>query len=116
MNKRIAIYGRVSTLDQNRQMQLRELRAYAKQAGFVVVSEFVDRISGTKDSRPQLKELWKLVRARKIDSVLVWKFDRFARSSKQLVEALEEFQHLGVDFISITEQIEFRWGKVATAS
>lgn len=104
--KRIVIYARVSTLDQNPEMQLRELQAYAKRAGFVVAAELVDRISSTKDTRPQLEELWKLVRSRKIDTVLVWKFDRFARSTKQLVEALEEFQHLGVDFISITEQVD----------
>jgi DNA invertase Pin-like site-specific DNA recombinase len=46
------------------------------------------------------------VRARKLDTILVWKFDRFARSTKQLIDALEEFRHLGVDFISITEQID----------
>ena len=71
-----------------------------------MVAELVDRISSKKDTRPQLEELWKLARSRKVDVVLVWKFDRFARSTKQLVEALEEFQHLGVDFISITEQVD----------
>ena len=50
--------------------------------------------------------MWQTARARKIDTVLVWKFDRFARSTKQLIDALEEFRHLGVDFISITEQID----------
>ncbi len=54
----------------------------------------------------QLNRLWRLVRARKVDLVLVWKFDRFARSTKQLVDALEEYQHLGVDFISLTERID----------
>ncbi len=105
-NKRVAIYARVSTLDQKPQMQLRELRAYAKQRRLTLVYEFVDHASGAKDQRPELDQLWRHVRSRKVDIVLVWKFDRFARSTKQLVIALEEFNHLGVDFISLTEQID----------
>ena len=105
-NKHAAIYARVSTLDQNPQMRLRELRAYAKRRGLNLVYEFVDHASGAKDQRPELTQLWRHVRDRKVDIVLVWKFDRFARSTKQLVDALEEFNHLGVDFISITEQID----------
>jgi len=103
---RTAIYARVSTLDQHPEMQIRELRAYAKHRGLTIGEEFIDRVSGTTDDRPQLKQLWQQVRARKLDTVLVWKFDRFARSTKQLIDALEEFKHLGVDFISITEQID----------
>ena len=105
-NKRVAIYARVSTLDQKPQMQLRELRAYAKQRRLNLAYEFVDYASGAKDQRPELDQLWRHVRSRKVDIVLVWKFDRFARSTKQLVIALEEFNHLGVDFISLTEQID----------
>jgi len=63
-------------------------------------------VSGATSERPELSKLWQAARARKIDTVLVWKFDRFARSTKQLIDALEEFRHLGVDFISITEQID----------
>jgi DNA invertase Pin-like site-specific DNA recombinase len=103
---RTAIYARVSTLDQDPQMQLRELRAYAKRRGLTITEEFIDRVSGTRDDRLQLDRLWQQTRARKIDTVLVWKFDRFARSTKQLINALEEFRHLGIDFISITEQID----------
>ncbi len=104
--KRTAIYARVSTQDQNPQMQIRELRSYAKARSFKIVHEFVDRESGIKEDRAELSKLWQAVRARKVDIVLVWKFDRFARSTKQLVEALDEFKHLGVDFISQTEQID----------
>ncbi len=104
--KRTAIYARVSTQDQNPQMQIRELRSYAKARGFKIVHEFVDRESGIKEDRAELGKLWQAVRARDVDIVLVWKFDRFARSTKQLVEALDEFKHLGVDFISQTEQID----------
>lgn len=103
---RTAIYARVSTLDQDPEMQLRELRAYAKHRRLTITDQFIDRVSGTRDDRPELDRLWQQVRAGKIDTVLVWKFDRFARSTKQLIFALEEFQHLGVAFISITEQID----------
>ena len=104
--RRVAIYARVSTLDQDPQMQIRELRAYAKLRAFTVADEFIDHVSGATSERPELTKLWQTARARKIDTVLVWKFDRFARSTKQLIDALEEFRHLGVDFISITEQID----------
>jgi DNA invertase Pin-like site-specific DNA recombinase len=106
--RRVAIYARVSTQDQDPQMQLRELRSYAKHRVFIIVQEFIDHVSGATSERPELSKLWQAARARKIDTVLVWKFDRFARSTKQLIDALEEFRHLGVDFISITEQIDTR--------
>jgi DNA invertase Pin-like site-specific DNA recombinase len=104
--RRVAIYARVSTQDQDPQMQLRELRAYAKLRSFTVASEFIDHVSGATTERLELTKLWQSARTRKIDTVLVWKFDRFARSTKQLIDALEEFRHLGIDFISITEQID----------
>ena len=103
---RVAIYARVSTQDQDPQMQLRELRTYAKLRAFTIAHEFIDHVSGATSERPELSILWHTARARKIDTVVVWKFDRFARSTKQLIDALEEFRHLGVDFISITEQID----------
>src|SRR6266540_4430995 len=103
---RTAIYARVSTLDQDPAMQLRELRAYAAHRRLPITAEFIDQVSGTTTDRPQLHRLWQVVRSRKVDTILVWKFDRFARSTKQLIDALKEFRHLGVDFISITEQID----------
>src|SRR5215831_14309305 len=87
-------------------MQLRELRAYAKIRTFIIVHEFIDHVSGATSERPELTQLWQVARSRNIDTILVWKFDRFARSTKQLIDALEEFRHLSVDFISITEQID----------
>src|SRR5919205_941481 len=104
--RRVAIYARVSTQDQDPQMQLRELLTYAKLRDFAVAYKFIDHVSGATSVRPELSKLWQVARARKIDTVLVWKFDRFARSTKHLIDALEEFRHLGVDFISITEQID----------
>ena len=104
--KRAAIYARVSTRDQNPDMQIRELRQYAKARDFTIAHEFVDHESGTKESRPELDTLWQAVKARDVDVVLVWKFDRFSRSTKQLINALSEFENLGVDFISKTDQID----------
>ncbi|MDP6780051.1 MAG: recombinase family protein [Candidatus Latescibacteria bacterium] len=104
--RRAAIYARVSTTDQDPRMQLRELRSYVKRRGFDLVDEYVDKESGANGDREALNRLWRVVRAGKVDIVLVWKFDRFARSTKQLVDALEEFHHLGVDFVSLTEQID----------
>ena len=104
--KRVAIYYRVSTTDQDPQMQIDELREYAKSRRFKVVGEFLDEASGRNNSRVQLEEMLKQVRKRKVDVVLVWKYDRFARSTQHLVNTLEEFKSLGVDFISYTQQID----------
>jgi DNA invertase Pin-like site-specific DNA recombinase len=101
-----AIYARASTLDQDPEMQLRELRTYARHRGLPITAAFIDHVSGATTERPAMTQLWTAVRTRKVDMVLVWKFDRFARSTKQLIDALEEFRHLGVAFISITKQID----------
>ena len=104
---RIGIYARVSTRDQCCDLQLRDLRAYCAARQLTVVREYVDAgVSGTKDSRPQLNELMDDARKRKLDAVLVWRFDRFARSTKHLLLALEEFRSLGVQFISYQENID----------
>jgi DNA invertase Pin-like site-specific DNA recombinase len=104
--KQTAIYARVSTRDQEPKTQLRELRTFAKRRNLGVAYELVDHESGAKDKRPELDKLMDLTRKRKVDVVLVWKFDRFARSTKQLVTALEEFRELGIDFISYTENVD----------
>jgi DNA invertase Pin-like site-specific DNA recombinase len=104
---RVGIYARVSTKDQSCELQLRDLRAYCAARQLAIVREYVDLgQSGTKDSRPQLNELMDDVRKRKLDAVLVWRFDRFARSTRHLLAALEEFRGLGVGFISYQENIE----------
>jgi DNA invertase Pin-like site-specific DNA recombinase len=88
-------------------MQLRDLRTYSAARQLVVFREYVDQgQSGTKDSRPQLNPLMDDARKRKLDAVIVWRFDRFARSTKHLLSALEEFRSLGVGFISYQENIE----------
>jgi DNA invertase Pin-like site-specific DNA recombinase len=103
--KRVALYARVSTLEQSCDMQLEDLRRYAKR--FAQSKEYVEiGVSGAQRRRPQLDALMADARRRRFDVVLVWKFDRFARSVKHLVDSLEEFRALGIDFISFTEGID----------
>ncbi len=94
-DKKVAIYVRVSTKDQSVDMQLNDLERYSKERGFEVFKAYKDNgISGTKESRPELNELMNDARKRKFDIVLVWRFDRFARSTKHLITALHEFRNL----------------------
>ncbi len=105
--KRIAVYARVSTSDQSTESQLLDLRRYVRERGWDIFREYVDEgISGTKDSRPALNELMNDAKKRRFDVVLVWRFDRFARSTKHLILALEEFKNLGIDFVSYQENID----------
>ena len=106
--KRVALYARVSTLDkgQDPETQLRQLREYTDRRGFVIAGEYVDHASGVSEERRQYRLMLEAARKRNIDVVLVWRYDRFARSTQALVNALKEFQHLGVDFISYQENID----------
>jgi len=104
---RVAIYARVSTTDQSTDSQLLDVRRYVAERGWNIFMEYVDEgISGTKDSRPALNELMNDAKKRRFDVVLVWRFDRFARSTKHLILALEEFKNLGIDFVSYQENID----------
>ena len=104
---RTALYLRVSTADQKPDLQYDGLRAYAAHAGLEVVQDYFDvGVSGRREGRPQLNALMAAARNREIDCVLVWKFDRFARSTRHLLAALEEFNHLGVRFISVQDQVD----------
>ncbi len=103
-----ALYARVSTHDkgQDPELQLAELRAYAERRQWQVVGEFVDYASGADKDRPALAELMSLARSRKVSVVAVWRFDRFARSTSHLLEALGEFHERDIDFVSLREQID----------
>lgn len=104
---RVALYARVSTFDQDADLQLVELRRYVAARGWEIAGEFADRgVSGAAASRPALDQLWAAVRRRDVDGVVVWRFDRFSRSIADLVTSLEEFRALGVAFVSIHEQID----------
>ena len=104
-----AIYARVSTANngQDPTMQTRELTEYCQRRGWTVVGEYVDvGISGTKEKRPELDRLLSDAHIRRFDAVVVWKFDRFARSVSHLLRALENFQALGIEFVSLSEQLD----------
>jgi len=104
---RTVLYLRVSTADQKPDLQYDGLRRYAARAGLEIVGEYLDTaVSGRKQGRPQLDALMKAARNYECDCVLVWKFDRFARSTRHLLTALEEFDHLGVRFISVQDQVD----------
>ena len=91
--ERVAIYARVSTKDQHPENQLLELRRYAEARNWEIFQEFVDRgVSGAKDFRPALNQLMDYARKRKIDRVLVSRFDRFGRSVKHLILAFKNFK------------------------
>jgi DNA invertase Pin-like site-specific DNA recombinase len=102
-----AIYCRVSTRDQSVEMQLVQLREYAQRRGWEIADEYVDEaVSGIKKRRPGLDRLMADCQQRLVDVVLVWKFDRFARSVTHLTQALETFQALGVDFVSYSQNLD----------
>ena len=106
---RAAIYARVSTINngQDPSVQTREIREYCERRGWQIAGEYVDTgISGAKDSRPELNKLMADAHRRRFDAVVVWKFDRFARSVSHLLRALENFNALGVGFVSLSEQID----------
>ena len=101
-----AIYARVSTLDQEPENQLQELRRYAEARGWTSV-EYVDRgVSGAKDRRPALDQLLTDARRRRFDVVVCWRLDRLGRNLKHLITLLEDLQALGVAFVSLAEGID----------
>lgn len=104
----IAVYARVSTINgQDPEMQLRELREYCQRRSWTVVAEYVDAgISGAKEKRPELDRLLADAHRRHFDAVVVWRFDRFARSVSHLLRALETFRSLGIEFVSLSEQVD----------
>jgi DNA invertase Pin-like site-specific DNA recombinase len=109
MTSRVAIYGRVSTTNHGQDVttQTRELEAFSVARAWSLVDSYVDLgISGSKDRRPQLDRLMADARRRRFDVVLVYRYDRFARSLRHLVNALEEFRALGIEFVSVHEGVD----------
>jgi DNA invertase Pin-like site-specific DNA recombinase len=115
-HKRAALYVRVSTnnrasrnqavFEQNPEVQEMPLRQMAEQRGWTVSKVYADRMSGASESRPGLNALMADARRGAFDVVVVWRFDRFARSIEQLVLALAEFRTLGIDFVSSQEALD----------
>ena len=104
--KRAVLYMRVSTVDQHPETQLLDLRQMAAQRGYEIVQEYTDRISGAKARRPGLDELMRDAKRGRFDVVLIWACDRIARSTRHLLEVLDELNRLGVEFVSFREQID----------
>ena len=101
--ERVAIYARVSTQDQNLNMQLDELTEYVGYRGWEVVRVYEEKATGTNTKRPEFQAMLADARQRKFDVLLVWKLDRFARSMKDLVTHLQELEELGVSFVSLKD-------------
>ncbi len=103
---RVSMYSRVSTDGQNTDGQESEMKEYAKNRGWEVTRIYRDKMSGTKASRPALDELMADAHKRRFDVACVWRFDRFARSVSHLLQALETFRTVGIEFVSISEQVD----------
>jgi len=106
---RAAVYARVSTSNhgQDPGVQLREVAEYCSRRGWTVTAEYVDvGISGSKEKRPELDKLLADSKRRRFEAVVVYRYDRFARSLRQLVNALEDFRSLGIEFVSLHEGVD----------
>lgn len=104
--KTAALYMRVSSVDQHPETQLHDLRALAQQRGFRIVSEYTDKISGTKARRPGLDDLLRDARRGRFQVVVVWASDRIARSVRHFLEVLDELNHLSIEFVSFRENLD----------
>jgi DNA invertase Pin-like site-specific DNA recombinase len=104
--KRAVLYLRVSTFDQHPETQLYDLRGLAAQRSFEIIEEYSDTISGSKAKRPGLDRLMADARRGKFDVVLVWAFDRIARSVRHFLEVLDELTHLNLEFVSFRENVD----------
>ena len=106
--KKIAIYARVSTSQQDTEIQVNEARAYAERCGYEVVEVYEDKISGmtSKDDRPELSRLLTDAFSRKFSTVIVYSIDRLGRSLKHCLEILETLKSHRCDFVSITQNLD----------
>jgi putative DNA-invertase from lambdoid prophage Rac len=104
--KRVGLYHRASTVDQDRGLARNELRAAAAARGLTVAMEIEEHGSGARNDRPGLQRLMDAARRGKLDAVLVWKLDRFGRSALDLLGNIEELERCGVRFIAVTQGID----------
>src|SRR5437870_5294090 len=105
--KRAALYVRVSTVDQHPETQLHELRTFAAQRGLQIVGEYTDHgFSGTRARRPELDRMMEDARRHRFDVLLVWSCDRLARSTKHLLQTLDELSGFGIQYLSQREAID----------
>ncbi len=105
--KRAALYIRVYTIDKHPETQFHDLRQFASQRGLQIVREYTDHgFSGTKARRPALDELMEDARRHRFDVLMVWSIDRLARSTKHLLQTLDELNGRGIQFLSQREAID----------
>ena len=105
--KRAALYVRVSTVDQHPETQLHDLRQFAAQRGLQIVQEYVDHgFCGARARRPALDRMMEDARRHRFDVLLVWSCDRLARSTKHLLQTLDELSGFGIQFLSQREAID----------
>ncbi len=96
---KVVAYARVSTSNhhQDPEVQLKDIREHCQRKGWELSEVYVDKgISGTKSNRPQLNRLMADADQKKFEALIVWKFDRFARSTSHLLKSLETFRNLGM--------------------
>src|SRR6185437_3551508 len=107
MSVRVAIYARVSTKDQDAELQIRECRAYVASQGWLLVEEYVDKgWSGAKASRPQLDRMMQDARRKKFNCVLTWKLDRLGRSVINCINLIKELEQQKIRFVALTQGID----------
>jgi DNA invertase Pin-like site-specific DNA recombinase len=104
--KRAAIYVRVSTVEQETDLQEHELQEYCERRGWSFVVYRDRGQSGAKNDRPALTAMMNDLRRRKIDVVVVWALDRLARSLKQLLGIAEECRAVGIDLVSLRQNVD----------
>jgi DNA invertase Pin-like site-specific DNA recombinase len=104
--KRAVLYMRVSTVDQHPETQMYDLHQLATQRGYEIVNEYTDTISGAKAKRPGLDQMMADGHRGKFDVVLVWAFDRVARSVKHFLEVLDQLNHSNIEFVSFRENVD----------
>jgi len=105
--KTVAIYARVSTDKQKVDMQIRELRQFAKRTGWTIYQEYIDQsFTGANINRPAFQKMMEAARKRKFNILLVWKLDRLSRSLKDLINTLDTLGTCGVDFISYDNNLD----------
>lgn len=106
MDKSVGIYLRVSTVGQSTELQRKEIESYLSARGWLNWTFYEDKLTGTTNHRPSLKQMLTDAKTRKLDLIVCWKMDRLFRSLKDLVTTLQELSDLGVEFISIKDQID----------
>lgn len=103
---RVAIYVRVSTEEQNLDNQINQLSSYCERMNYSVFKIYKDKISGSKESRPEFNELMDDSRKKLFDAVICWKLDRLGRSLKHLISIVEEWKSKGIDIVCYTQNID----------